>query len=69
MKTKEAVIPPVFMKRITSLETKCKTIEKTIKPAHRKIPAQFRTAKNIFAEQSSGHTSPQSPKEGDEHSS
>ena len=69
LKTKEVIIPPAFMKRITSLETKCKTIEKTLKPANRRIPNQFKTAKNLFAEQSSGHTSPQSPKEGDEHSS
>ena len=57
LKTKEVVIPSGFMKRITSLETKCKTIEKTLKPA-RRIPAQFRTAKNIFADKSSAHTSP-----------
>ena len=65
LKAKAPQVPETFMRRITSLETRYKTIEKTLKPAKRNIPKQWRAAKNIFAEHSSNNVSIQSHREQD----
>ena len=63
LKTKAPQVPENFMRRITSLETRYKTIEKTLKPAKRNLPKQWRAARNMFAEASSYNASPYSQRE------
>ena len=49
LKTKAHELPGNFMQRIVSLETRYKTIEKTIMPPKRKIPGPFKNAMKVFA--------------------